>query len=289
MNLTGFAPAKVNLFLHVGPPQADGYHSLSSLVVFANVGDRLSVAQSERLGLSVTGPFARALESEADNLVLRAVRRLATVAGVEAPALHITLEKNLPVASGVGGGSADAAAALRLTRQALGLDIDDATLNRIGVELGADVPLCLHAAAALAAGRGDQLSAAPALPEIHAVLANPGAPSSTAAVYAAFDRRGGAVDPVAPPAPPAFATVRELAGWLTGARNDLQAPAVELTPAIGQALAALSHLEGARFVRMSGSGATCFALFDGPEEARAAAAALHRLKPDWWVKAVRLG
>ncbi len=289
MNLTGFAPAKVNLFLHVGPRQPDGYHPVASLAVFANAGDRLSVAPAEALGLTVTGPFARALESERDNLVLRAVRRLAAEVGAEPPALHITLEKNLPVASGVGGGSADAAAALRLARQALGLDVDDAVLARVGAELGADVPLCVRAAAAVAGGRGDDLAAAPSLPEIHAVLANPGAPVSTAAVYAAFDRRGGEQTAASPAAPDGFGTVLELAGWLTGTRNDLQAPAVDLAPEIGQTLAALARLEGALFVRMSGSGATCFALFETADQARAGAAALHRQQPDWWVKPVRMG
>ena len=274
------APAKVNLFLHVGPLGADGYHPLASLAAFADVGDRLTVEPADRLSLALTGPFAGALQGEGDNLVLRAVRMLGTAAGVGEPGLRITLDKQLPVAAGLGGGSSDAGAVLKLARDVLDLPLDEAALAGIAADLGADGPLCLQARAAWAEGRGDVLTFETALPPLSALLVNPGVPSSTGAVYRAFD--------VAPPgradrpASPALWDVACVIDWLAVQRNDLQAPAVALAPAIGQALAAVVALPGVRLTRMSGSGATVFALFDTAAAAEAAGKVLADLHPDWW-------
>ena len=280
------APAKINLFLHVGPLEADGYHPLASLVVFADVGDRLAVEPAERLSLTVTGPFAGALEGEGDNLVLRAVRALGAAAGIGEPGLRITLDKQLPVAAGLGGGSSDAGAALKLARDALGLPLDDAALAEIAAGIGADGPMCLHARAAWAEGRGDVLTFENSLPPLPALLVNPGVPSSTGAVYRAFDEgvAGGADRPASPSARDAAAVI----DWLSEQRNDLQAPAVALAPAIGEALARTAGLPGARLTRMSGSGATVFALFDTAAAAEAAGRSLAALQPGWWVRPTTL-
>jgi 4-diphosphocytidyl-2-C-methyl-D-erythritol kinase len=280
------APAKVNLFLHVGPVDADGYHPLASLVAFADVGDRISVAPAERLSLTVSGPFADGLAGEGDNLVLRAVRALARTAGAPEPALAFTLDKRLPVAAGLGGGSSDAGAALKLARDALGLPLDDDALAEIAATVGADGPMCLHARAAWAEGRGDVLSFAPALPPLPAVLINPGVPSPTGAVYRAYD--AGPPAGADRPAPPPSWSPDAVLGWLAEQRNDLQAPAIALQPAIGAALDEAAGLAGVRLARMSGSGATVFSLFGTAAAADTAAQALSRRHPDWWVKSTIL-
>ncbi len=282
MTVARLAPAKVNLFLHVGPLAADGYHPLASLVAFADVGDRLTVEPAERLSLTVAGPFAGALEGEDDNLVLRAARALGAAAGIGEPGLRITLDKQLPVAAGLGGGSSDAGAVLKLARDALGLPFDDAALAEIAASLGADGPMCLHARAAWAGGRGDVLAFETALPPLPALLVNPGVPSSTGAVYRAFDAGGpGQADT---PPPPLDWSAPALVAWLQTQRNDLEAPAVALQPVIGEALAAVAALAGARLTRMSGSGATVFALFDSPRAAEEAGRTLQSRRPDWWIR-----
>lgn len=276
------APAKVNLFLHVGPLASDGYHPLASLVAFADVGDRLTVEPADRLSLTVAGPFAGALEGEGDNLVLRAVRALGAAAGIGDPPLRVTLDKQLPVAAGLGGGSSDAGAALMLARDALALSLDDDDLAEIAGSIGADGPMCLHARAAWAGGRGDRLDFESRLPALPCLLVNPGVPSSTGAVYRAFDAGPpGAADM---PPPPLDWRAQGVIGWLGSLRNDLEAPADALQPAIGRALAAVEALPGARLTRMSGSGATVFALFDTTEAAAAAGQTLCALHPDWWVR-----
>ena len=284
---TALAPAKVNLFLHVGPVEPDGYHPLASLVAFADVGDRVSVAPADRLSLKVEGPFAGALAGEADNLILRVLRRLGEATGIGEPPLAITLDKRLPVAAGLGGGSADAGAALKLARDALGLALDDGALADIAGGVGADGPMCLHARAAWAEGRGDRLAFEPALPPLPALLVNPGVPSPTGAVYRAFDDGPGAAAD-RPGSPPSWSP-GEVIDWLGDQRNDLQAPAVALQPRIGEALAEVAGLPGARLTRMSGSGATVFALFDSPSHATAAADRLRALRSDWWIAPATLG
>lgn len=287
------APAKINLFLHVGPRQDDGYHPVASLMVFAGVGDRLSLAVGEAGDLATEGPFAAGLADAADNLVARARDRvLARMMGTPAP-FAMTLEKRLPVAAGLGGGSSDAAAALALIADAapaLGLARPaKATLVTLARGLGADVAACLEAAPVLAEGRGDVLRPSPHLPTLNVVLANPLRPVSTAAVYRAFDEgeRIRAADLPDPPA--AFGSAAAVADWLATTRNDLERPALGLEPAIGETLAALSAAPETLMARISGSGATCFALAAGRREAEALARRIATDHPGWWVRPCRIG
>jgi len=269
-----FAPAKVNLYLHVVGRRADLYHLLDSLVVFADVGDRVSVSPAEDLSLTVAGPFARGLAAEADNLVLRAARGLADLTGVPARGA-LVLEKNLPVASGIGGGSADAAATLRLLCRFWGVAPG---LDGLARSLGADVPVCLSGRPALMGGIGEILHDAPSLPAAGLVLVNPGVAVSTPAVF----RTRAAVFSKAADCPrDGWADAASLAAFLRGARNDLETPARLLAPAVGDVLAVLAETPGCLLARMSGSGATCFGLFASSEAARDAADAI--VRPGWWV------
>jgi 4-diphosphocytidyl-2-C-methyl-D-erythritol kinase len=264
-----FAPAKVNLALHVTGRRADGYHLLDSLVVFPRVGDRVEAEPAAGLSLTVTGPFAGDLGDPGGNLVLRAARLMGGGA-----ALRLT--KSLPVASGIGGGSADAAATLRLLAR-LGnapLPPAEAVLG-----LGADVPVCLMARPCRVRGVGEELAPL-ALPPFWLVLANPGVPVATGAVFAGLSAPGGPM-----PALPGFTTAEALFGFLAAQRNDLEPAAVALAPPIAQVRAALAARPGCRLARMSGSGATCFGLFTDRAPALAAAAALSRARPGWWIAA----
>ncbi|HEY3912249.1 MAG TPA: 4-(cytidine 5'-diphospho)-2-C-methyl-D-erythritol kinase [Stellaceae bacterium] len=280
----GFAPAKVNLYLHVLGRRADGYHLIDSLVGFADIGDDLTARPAAELSLELGGPEAAGLAgSGADNLVLRAARLLADHAGISTgAALH--LHKNLPVASGIGGGSSDAAAAMRLLCQLWGLAIDQATLSRLGAGLGADIPVCLLARAAWVGGIGERIEPAPALPPAGIVLANPRAPLPTTAVFAA--RRGRFGDPGR------FAPMPQdaagLAAALQSCGNQLTEAAISRVPQIGPVLEALAHLPGALIARMTGSGATCFALFADGARAIAARARLAAAEPLWWCAAGEL-
>ncbi len=284
---TALAPAKVNLFLHVGPVDADGYHPLSSLVAFADVGDQVTVAPAERLSLTVEGPFAAGLAGPGDNLILRALRALGDAAGIGEPPLMVTLEKRLPIAAGLGGGSSDAGAALKLARDALGLDLTDDALADIAATIGADGPMCLHARTAWAEGRGERLTPEPRLPSLPALLINPGVASPTGEVYRAYD----AGPPAAAdrPAPPPAWDVAAVLDWLAQQRNDLEPAAVARAAAIAAVLAAAEALPDVRLVRMSGSGATVFALFDAPANAAVAARRLSESRADWWIAPTRLG
>lgn len=284
--LTALAPAKINLFLHVGAVDADGYHPLSSLVAFADVGDQVSVEPADRLSLTVTGPFGAALGATPDNLILRALRRLGEVAGTGEPKLKVTLDKRLPIAAGLGGGSSDAGAALKLVRQALSLDIDDDALEAVAGVVGADGPMCLRMRTAWAEGRGDVLTDEPRLPPLPAVLFNPGVPSPTGAVYRAYD--AGPVRTADRPETPHDWSVAAVIDWLSVQRNDLQPPALALTPAIADALAAVSATSQVALTRMSGSGATVFGLYPTEATAQAAARALAGAHPHAWVTATRL-
>ena len=270
------APAKINLFLHVVGRRADGYHVLDSLAVFAGVGDRLRAEPANELSLAIDGPFGASLHAEPDNLVLRAARALAAEAGVE-PRARLLLEKNLPVASGIGGGSADAAAALRLLCRLWGIAPEPAVLARLAAGLGADVPVCLAGRPTRMGGAGEVLDPAPALPECGLVLVNPGVELSTADVFRA---RVGAFSPVAA-LPVAWPDAAVMATDLAALRNDLEPPAVALRPVIAEVLAVLAEAQGCLLARMSGSGATCFGLF--PTAAAAAQAASGLARPGWWV------
>ena len=289
------APAKINLYLHVCGRRDDGYHLLDSLVAFANIGDVVTAAPAPpgTLELTVTGPFAPALAAAdgggapAGNLVLRAARRLAAARGIAAPGAALTLEKNLPVASGIGGGSSDAAATLRALAALWRLDdIGEDELAKIGVALGADVPVCLAARPTWLGGIGEDLRPAPALPPAAIVLVNPGIPLATPPVFKA---RTGPFSAPARFAGPPPSDAAGLAAQLTERRNDLTAAAVGLVPAIADVLASLERSAGALIARMSGSGATCFALYAGRTAAEAAAARLRAAQPGWWVAAGMLG
>jgi 4-diphosphocytidyl-2-C-methyl-D-erythritol kinase len=272
------APAKVNLFLHVTGRRDDGYHLLDSLAVFGPVEDTLEAAPAPTLSLSVEGPFGAALADESDNLVLRAARALAEAMAGDGPrrGAALRLTKRLPVASGIGGGSADAAAALRLLDRLWGLGFGAERLAVLAAALGADVPVCVRSRPTRMGGVGEELSPAPALPECGLLLANPGVALATAAVFRA---RTGGFSATAAALPRAWADAAGMARDLRALNNDLQAPAVALCPVVGEVLAALGALPGCLMARMSGSGATCFGLF-------ANAAGAHRasdmLPATWW-------
>jgi len=270
------APAKVNLFLHVTGRRPDGYHLLDSLVGFVGIGDTVAVAPAVGLHLAVEGRFAAAAGGAADNLVLKAARALAELCRVSADAA-LRLEKRLPVAAGLGGGSSDAAATLRLLCDFWQVAPDPAALRQLALGLGADVPVCLAGRPALMAGIGELLTPT-ALPAAHLLLANPGIALPTPKVFGALAGRFSPAEPWLPP--PDFAS---LARALAHRRNDLERPAIELEPAIAGVLEQLGRLPGARLARMSGSGATCFALFERADAAAAAAVALAADRPGWWV------
>lgn len=262
------APAKLNLALHVRARRADGYHELETLFAFCRDGDSVRLEPAEAASFRVEGPFAAGLAG-GDNLVLRAVRGFAEAYGDPGP-LAITLTKRLPVASGLGGGSADAAATLRLLARRAGVDAGDARLFAVAAALGSDVPACLLGRAAIGRGRGEALTPLDGVAAWPVLLVNPGVPVATGPVFAGWDRvdRG----PLGEGAPLDVA----LAG-----RNDLEAPAVGIAPAIGEVLAALGET-APMLARMSGSGATCFALYRTEAARVAAAAAIAAARPGWW-------
>ncbi|AID28749.1 4-diphosphocytidyl-2-C-methyl-D-erythritol kinase [Mesorhizobium sp. USDA 4775] len=280
---TWHAHAKINLALHVTGRRADGYHLIESLAVFTRFGDRVEIALADSDDFAVSGRYAPAVPLDASNLVLKARDALRREVGSgRTPPVSIKLEKNLPVASGVGGGSSDAAAVLRGLAQAWAPDMDDAGLARIGLSLGADVPMCLAAKPLVARGIGDELSMVPDFSALGLVLVNPGTPVSTADVFAALSRRDN--EPL-PPLPRSI-DFHSLRNWLEITRNDLEPAALALQPAIGRALSWLDKA-GSGFSRMSGSGATCFGLFETGNVAKRAAAEIRSRQPDWFVAATR--
>jgi 4-diphosphocytidyl-2-C-methyl-D-erythritol kinase len=283
------APAKVNLFLHVGAPGADGYHPLCSLMVFADVGDRLEAAPAEALALSVRGPFASGLSADSDNLVLRAARALISEARQPVAPVAFQLDKQLPVASGLGGGSSDAGAALRLVRDVFAPSFEDARLQAVAGKLGADGAACLWGRPVLAEGRGERLSPAPGLPVLHAVLVNPGVPVSTPDVYRRLDASGAFGDVTPPPMPDAFESPQEVAGWLASLSNDLELPAVAVAAEVGAVLDTLRDEPEVLLARVSGSGGTCFALCADDIAAETLAERIEAIAPRWWVERCRLG
>ncbi len=285
MRIEALAPAKLNLTLHVTGRRADGLHLLDSLVCFVSVGDRISLETGQEPGLDIHGPFADALDGGAagqgGNLVSRALEPLQDV-----PPLRIRLEKNLPVAAGIGGGSSDAAAVLRAAALLPGVEMAPAEMMQRAALLGADVPVCLAGVPARMRGIGERIDPlARPLPEAWMVLANPGVRVATPAVFAALRQRE---NPPMPDDLPRFGDVRDLAAFIEAQRNDLEPPALALAPLIGDVLAALRAAPGCCVARMSGSGGTCFGLFDNREAAEAAALKLRSGHPDWWVKAARI-
>ena len=277
--LTVAAPAKLNLFLHVGNRRADGYHDLESLVAFTSCGDEIVLDLADRFSLSLSGPFGAQLGSGEDNLALKAAKALAAAAGIRRGA-HIALRKTLPIASGLGGGSADAAAVLRGLVRLWQIEPDRNLLHGIAASLGADVPACLDCVSCWIEGNGERVHALPALPTAGVLLINPGIPVPTPQVFAAIrSRRGLGVNPPEH----AFKDVRALVDFLQATTNDLEAPARELAPVIGDVLRELADLPDILLVRMSGSGATCFGLFEDERAARAAAVLLREHQPEWWI------
>lgn len=279
------APAKINLYLHVTGRRDDGYHLLDSLVAFADAGDTVRVRAADGLSLKIEGSFAAALPNDDDNLVLRAAHALAGRFGIAGGAA-IVLEKRLPVASGIGGGSADAAAAIRALARLWEIDLTahaDA-VDEISLGLGADVPACLRSRTVRMQGIGETLAGVPVLPPVAIVLANPGVAVSTPEVFRR--RQSGFSQPAEWPdgTPDADALFSALATT----NNDLQAAATALTPEIGSVLKTLEKYPDAGFVRMSGSGATCFALFESRVGADACAADLQARHPAWWTAAANL-
>ncbi len=264
------APAKLNLALHVRRRRADGYHELETLFAFAEDGDSVTAARAGADSFAITGPFAEALAGGGENLVTRAARGFVEAFGI-ADRHAITLDKHLPVASGIGGGSADAGATLRALARLHGVAATDPALVTIAVRLGADVPACLLGHTAFGTGRGDALTPLEPLGGVPVLLVNPREAVSTAAVFAGWD--GVDRGPIGKGAVLDIARV---------GRNDLQSPALVIAPVIGEVLAALERMPGATPVRMSGSGATCFALFETAAARASAAAALAKAQPGWW-------
>jgi 4-diphosphocytidyl-2-C-methyl-D-erythritol kinase len=280
------APAKINLALHVRARRTDGYHEIETLFAFLRDGDTVLVEESDQDRFALTGPFAGALRGEGNNLVLAARDAFAAAHG-PLPPLAITLDKHLPVASGIGGGSADAAATLRALARLKG--IDPAILADIALALGSDVPACLLGQSAFGGGRGERLELVSGLAGIPVLLVNPGVAVSTAAVFRGWD--GADCGPLLPRHPglvPGSAALRIMTGmteWLMAAvegRNDLEAPARAIAPVIGEVIDLLAAQPGATLARMSGSGATCFALFDSEEARSDARRAITAAQPGWW-------
>jgi 4-diphosphocytidyl-2-C-methyl-D-erythritol kinase len=267
------ARAKLNLALHVRGREVDGYHRIETLFAFCEEGDVLCAADGEQISLTLQGPFGSKLAGEPDNLVLRAAHALAARYGIGRGAA-LVLDKRLPVASGIGGGSADAAAALRLLDRFWGIGAGEDALIDLARPLGADVPACLFSRTMRGVGRGDALERVtlPGIAGTPVLLVNPGVAVPTGPVFRAWEGRDGG------PLPPDF----------RDGRNDLEAPAIRVAPVIAEVLDLLKRRPGAGLVRMSGSGATCFALFERAQDRDDAAAQIAALRPDWWRLATRL-
>jgi 4-diphosphocytidyl-2-C-methyl-D-erythritol kinase len=269
--VTEFAPAKVNLTLHVTGQRSDGYHLLDSLVVFCGIGDWVTAKAAPALGLTITGPQSAALAVRDDNLVLRAANAFDASLGAA-----LTLDKHLPVASGIGGGSANAAAALRALSRLWGIALPDASQV---LALGADVPVCLSGKPARMCGIGDRVYVTHTLPAMHIVLVNPGVEVPTPAVFRALLHK---TNPPMPETLPQWPDAASLADWLALQRNDLEIPACQIAPVIGDVLGTLAAQPGALIARMSGSGATCFGLFESDASAKTACESIAIAYPKWW-------
>ena len=281
-----YARAKVNLTLHVRGKRADGYHELESLVVFADVADELTFTPAAEDNLELDGQFAGLVDGE--NLVLKAKRAVASWLGADIHG-HFRLQKNIPVAAGLGGGSSDAAAAIRALLSVYGKTADAASYIEASAKIGADVPVCLHNGAAFMCGLGERITPAPGLPALPAILVNPRIKLSTADVFRTLKAPPlPAAADAAAPAIPVFETVAEAAAYAAEGRNDLEPPAIALEPAVKSVLDTIRGLDGCLLARLSGSGPTCFGVFPSREAARNAAGAIAEAHPNWWVAATVL-
>ena len=290
MIATRLAPAKVNLYLHVAKPDDRGYHPLQSLVVFADIGDKIVLEtkhSGERLNLHIEGPFADGLSGGEDNLIIKAVRRFEQTTGLGVCA-DIRLTKALPVASGIGGGSADAGAILHLLRETYAPAMPDNDLESLAGAVGADGVMCLWAKASIAEGYGERLTPVSA-PSMSAVLVNPGIGCATPAVFRQYDTQGRFENIDAKQPFFDISSPGALISALQTTRNDLESPAIALEPEIADVLSVLKAQPETAFARMSGSGATCFALCNSDEAAETLRRRLHALMPQAWLRACRLG
>jgi 4-diphosphocytidyl-2-C-methyl-D-erythritol kinase len=284
--LSEAAPAKINLALHVTGRRADGYHALEMLVAFAEVGDELEAVPARKDSLTISGPFAKALGGAEGNLVLRALAVFrGRWPGALPDGLALSLRKNLPIAAGLGGGSADAAAALRLFAAMSSREIPFVDLLAVGQSLGADVPMCLYSRPAEARGVGEIVLPLRHFPACHVVLVNPLVPVATADVFRKLEHRD---NPGLPELSDPLTRPAQLGLWLRETRNDLEPPAVTLVPVIGELIARMSQTGGCILARMSGSGATVFGLFGSSAQAHQAAHDLRESWPGYWVAAAPL-
>lgn len=281
-SVRAFAPAKINLALHVTGQRADGYHLLESVVVFAKVGDWLTIEPSPEDVLTFSGPFGGSLQAGlSTNLVLKARDAMRSHAKhTPCPSVHIHLEKNLPLSSGIGGGSADAAATMKALNELWALSLSEATMMAIGLPLGADVPMCIVGRQLLASGIGEVITPIFHMPALSLVLVNPSVGVSTPQIFKALSSK--ANGPLPELVPSANWGASDLLAYLSSTRNDLELAASIICPAIGDVLHSLTKC-GALFARMSGSGATCFGIYETDLAARAAADAIAKARPDWWV------
>jgi 4-diphosphocytidyl-2-C-methyl-D-erythritol kinase len=279
------APGKINLALHVVGRREDGYHLIETLTVFTRFGDRVIIEGAEEDSFSATGPFANAVPTDEDNLVITARDRLRTAFPLaDCPPVSITLEKNVPVASGLGGGSSDAATTLLGLASAWHLATNKRELAQLGPALGADVPMCVAAKPLVASGIGEKIAMVPDFPELSLVLVNPGVPVPTANVFRALK----SYEHPGLPALPHQLSLTSLVDWLGRTRNDLESAARSIAPEIDDTLHELG-LTGSLVARMSGSGATCFGLFENDRQAQGAARHIMRERPGWFVVATRSG
>lgn len=275
---TDLARAKINLTLHVGAVQADGYHPLRSLVVFADIGDELTAIPAEKFNLKIDGPFACGLGCENDNLILRAARRTYLQNGLLKKSAY-TLTKNLPISSGIGGGSADAAAAIRLLWKING--VGDAALDSQLAKIGADVPVCYRSQTCIMEGVGEKIIPLPGLGQLHAVLVNPGVGVSTGEIFKAFDTYGKSSD--------FHETGKTLLEMEKPGTNDLQDIAIKTFPVIQAVIDEISVQNGCEFAQMSGSGATCFGVYASTKDAKNAENSIKEKHPNWWCVQAMLG
>lgn len=285
MSLHCIAPAKINLTLHVTGKRADGYHLLESLIGFASIHDTVTVEAADKLSLAITGPFAAALTHDPqENILLKTARLLAEKAGI-IPNVRIALEKNLPIGSGIGGGSADAAALMHVLHSVWKLPFTAQEMQAFALQIGADVPVCYNRKTVFMSGIGEQLQETSIPPALPALLVNPLQSLSTIQVFKQGVACFSLPDPEASPPMQHDSFI----AWLKARKNDLEPPAIALMPVITDILTALEHQPGCQLARMSGSGATCFGLFSNEEAAARAAEAIRHEHPCWWVQTTTIG